>query len=114
MREEALALMGDPSAFVGDHHWARVAEDPQRGIFTSAQAGILAPGKPYQSLKAQVAEAARRAGRDVRDFSADVWTGIRERIKKTSELFGQKHRGSAITGESQSYSDHFEDLLDAK
>ena len=47
-------------------------------------------------------------------MSADIWTGIRETIKNTSELFGQKFRGSAITGDSKSYADHFDDLIRAK
>src|SRR5262245_18300517 len=31
------------------------------------------------------------------------WTGIRETIQKTDELYGMKYRGSAIPGESKSY-----------
>lgn len=111
VREEAQALMGDPNAVVLDRHWARVAEDPASGVYTSAAEGVVEPGKQYQTLKAPIVEAARKAGRDPRDYSADVWTGIRERIKRTSELYGQKYRKGSITGESKSYADQFEDLI---
>ena len=111
VREESMALMGDQSAVVLDRHWARLAEDPIRGIFTAAQEGIIEPGKAYQILKSSVTKTAQEAGRSPRDFSADVWTGIRETIKNKSELFGQKYKGSAIGGESKSYADQFDDLI---
>jgi hypothetical protein len=37
-----------------------------------------------------------------------------EQIKNTNELYGTKFKGSAITGESKSYADQFEDLLGRK
>lgn len=114
VREEAQAMMGDPNAVVLDRHWARLAEDPSRGIFTAAQPGIVEPGKQYLMLKDAVAEAARQRGMDPRNYSANVWTGIREHIKNNSDLFGQKFRGSAITGDSKSYADHFEHLIEDK
>jgi hypothetical protein len=111
VREEAMALMGDPTAVVLDRHWARIAEDPTRGIFTASSEGIVEAGADYEALKTAVSEAATAAKRSPRDYSADVWTGIRETIKKKSELFGQKFKGSAIRGESKSYADQFDDLI---
>ncbi|MSO81054.1 MAG: hypothetical protein EXQ97_05415, partial [Alphaproteobacteria bacterium] len=111
VREEAAALLGDPNAAVFDRHWARLAEDPARGIFTATQEGVITPGKQYGQLKQSVADYAKTTGRSVRDVSADIWTGIRETIKNKSELFGQRYRGSAITGDSKSYADHFEELI---
>ena len=111
VREEALALMGDPTAVVLDRHWARIAEDPSRGIFTASSEGIVEAGADYEALKAAVSKAAEAANRTPRDYSADVWTGIRETIKNKSELFGQKYKGSAIRGESKSYADQFDDLI---
>jgi hypothetical protein len=111
VREEAMALMGDPTAVVLDRHWARIAEDPTRGIFTASSEGIVEAGADYEALKTAVSEAAAAAKRSPRDYSADVWTGIRETIKKKSELFGQKFKGSAIRGESKSYADQFDDLI---
>lgn len=114
VREEAQALMGDPNAVVLDRHWSRLAEDPSRGIFTSGREGVIEPGKQYQTLKAQIVAAAQAAGRNPRDFSADVWTGIRETIKNRGELYGRKFRAGAIQGESKSYADLFEDLIARK
>lgn len=111
VREEAMALMGDPNAVVLDRHWGRLAEDPASGVYTAAQEGVVEPGRQYQLLKNQVAMGAQRAGRSPRDYSADAWTGIRETIKNTSNLFGQPFRGSAITGDSKSYADIFDDLI---
>lgn len=111
VREEALALMGDPTAVVLDRHWARIAEDPSQGVFTASSEGIVEAGADYDALKAAVSKAAAAANRTPRDYSADVWTGIRETIKNKSELFGQKYKGSAIRGESKSYADQFDDLI---
>jgi hypothetical protein len=115
VREEAAALMGDPSAFVGDRHWARLAEKPQAGIFTAAEPGSMgsqAVGeRNYAILKEAVGEYAGTVGRPLRDVSADIWTGVRETIKRTDDLYGQKMKGSAITGESTSYADQFDTLV---
>lgn len=114
VREEALALLGDPNAAVFDRHWARLSEDPSRGIYASSKPGTVNPGKDYEAMKDVVSHAAAAEGRPVRDYSADVWTGIRETIKNKSELFGQKFRGSAILGESKGYADLFSDLIAQK
>ena len=111
IKNEADALLGDPNAVVLDRHWARLAEDPARGIFTDVQEGVLKPGKPYQLIKEQVTRVAKKQGRTPRNFSADVWTGIRETIKNNSELFGTKFRRGSISGDSKSYADHFTDLI---
>lgn len=115
---EAKAMMGDPNVGVYDRHWARIAEKPEANIFTGTQEGVIPRGKtedrPYNRLHRAVSEGAKRSGMNVRDYSANVWTGIRNRIQKTGELFGQKHDASAITGESKSYSDHLDDLVAEK
>lgn len=114
VREEANALMGDPDAAVLDRHWARLPEDPSRGIFTSTEEGVIDAGEDYAALKNEVMKAAQKAGRTTRDYSADVWTGIRERIKNTGELYGNKYQAGAIQGDSKSYSDIFNDLIERK
>lgn len=117
VRSEAQALLGDPNAVVLDRHWARLSEDPARGIYAHPEEGVI-EAKPlkkgqhdYDFMADQVRTAARSAKRDPRDYSADVWTGIRETIKNTDQLFGTPHKGSAITGESKSYADHLDDLI---
>lgn len=114
VREEAQALSGVMDAVVLDRHWARISEDPARGILAAIDEGDISDPRSYQKLKEQVLIAAKKAGRPARDFSADVWTGIRETIRNKSELFGTKYKGSAIAGESMSYADHFEDLIQKK
>lgn len=114
VREEAMALMGDPNAVVLDRHWARLAEDPANGIFTNAREGIVAPGKDYELLKTQVVTGAERAGRSPRDYSADVWTGIRETLRTKAELFGRKFRKGSIQGASKGYADILNDLIAEK
>jgi hypothetical protein len=114
VREEALALLGDPNAAVFDRHWARLSEDPSRGIYAASREGTINPGEDYAAIKDVVGHAAAAEGRPVRDYSADVWTGIRETIKNKHELFGQKFRGSAIRGESKGYADLFSDLIAEK
>jgi hypothetical protein len=111
VNEEARALLGDPNAVVLDRHQVRLTESPRRGIFAGSDEGAFTNDKGYQLVKQQFLEAAKRAGRSARDYSADVWTGIRETIKNTSDLYGTKFRGSAIAGESKSYADHFDHLI---
>ena len=48
MREEALALTGDPNAVVLDRWWARLGEKIKDGIFTASREGVVEAGKQYQ------------------------------------------------------------------
>ena len=119
VREEAMAMSGDPNAVVLDRHWARITEDPSRGIYANATPGVIArycKRDRVNTISAKVMSDECRQGRwhDPRDYSADVWTGIRETIKNTNKLFGTPHKGSAITGESKSYQDIFQELLERR
>ena len=114
VREEAAALMGSPDAVVLDTHWSKIAEAPSRGIYSNTQEGLISAGKDYALLKSSVTEAAKAAGRSPRDYSADVWTGIRETLRNKAELFGQKYKKGSVSGESKSYSDIFDDLISKK
>ena len=40
-----------------------------------------------------------------RDFSANVWTGYRNKAQQEGNVFGQKTAGAGIQGESQSSAD---------
>jgi len=112
--EEGRALMGDPKAVVLDRHQIRVSEDPSRGIFASGQPDIIDP-KRYGLLKGSITDYAKDySTKNANRASADIWTGIRETIKNNSDLFGTKFKGSAITGDSKSYIDHFNDLIKDK
>lgn len=114
---EARAMTGDPDVAVIDRHQVRLTEDPSRGIYAGPEEGVIKGTTPkkgvgdYDFVEQSMRGAAQMRGRDLRDFSADVWTGIRERIKQTGELFGTKYKSSAIAGESKSYADHLQDLI---
>jgi len=112
--EEGRALMGDPNAVVLDRHQIRVSEDPSRGIYASGTADIITPDQ-YDALKnAIVTYTKNHSTKTPNEASADIWTGIRETIKNKSDLFGTKFQGSAVTGDSKSYIDHFNDLIKDK
>jgi hypothetical protein len=114
VREMGQALMGDRNAVVLDRQWAKLAEDPAKGVYTDTTPNTVPSGAPYEVLKTEVTKAAQRAKMDPEAYSANVWEGIRDTIRRTNELYGQKHRGSQIPKESKSYSDTFEDLLQEK
>ena len=119
VRNEAQAMMGDATAVVLDRHWARISESPAKGIFAAVDEGKIGSStkggvSDYQHLKNAVTRVAEAQGRSPRDYSADVWTGIRETIKTKSDLFGQPYKGSAILGDSKSYADVLDDLIKAK
>lgn len=110
---EARALRGDPNAAPIDRHIMRASEVPARGIYAVSNPANFF-GKPYQQLYDQLVVAAQRHDRTVRDFAADLFVGIREHVRKNAELFGTKLRPSSVRGESKSYNDLFEDLLEQK
>ena len=124
VREEGQALFGNPDAVVLDRWHARGAEKPSAGVFTNTSDGTY-PGSikkdtpftaanPYEEHKRVMSEAARANNQAPRDFSADVWTGIREEVKNTGELFGEKFNAGAVQGESKAYADIFSDLVKEK
>ena len=61
----------------------------------------------------EVRDLAKKNNRSGRDFSADVWTGIRDTLARTGELFGIRH-GRRSVGVSKSLADHFDDLINEK
>lgn len=112
------AQAGDPDASVMDRWYTRLAEDPDKGIFTGAVAGQFdSPTKArnrYRELQAVIAEAAKKAGQDANNFSADIWVGMRETAKNTGKLFGQKMKPASAKGPSYGLADIFTDLLESK
>jgi len=121
IRNMAAAMLDDPDAVVLDRYWARIAENPEKGVFTASAEGIVPQptggkglGEQYDLLKDRVIAAAMRAERTPRDYSADVWTGIRETIKNDSELFGVKYKKGSIKGPSMGFADLLEVMLDEK
>jgi hypothetical protein len=102
---------------VYDRHWAKLAEDPARGIYTdtmpnkisgSMKSGVL---EAYPLIDNAVRTAAKRAGVDVARYSAWAWEGIRDTIRQTGELYGQKHKASAIPSGNEGFNEIFEALI---
>jgi hypothetical protein len=111
-----LALMGDPNAVVLDRHMAAVMEDPSKNIFTAAEKGIFPSGKPYADAKDIFIQQAQQANPPLspRDFSANVWTGYRNKAQQEGNAFGQKTSGAGIQGESKSIADTMMDQVKIK
>ena len=117
----ARALIGDPDAIVLDRHFAKVGEKPKAGVFTNAEVNVI-KDKEYDYMFDNITQYTKDANaslpkskhRDARDRSADIWTGIRETIQKTGELFGTKYPGASIPGESKAISSVFEDMIKEK
>ena len=113
------ALLGQARAVI-DRHYAKIAEDPARGIFTGPVANVvessMKTGKveAYPLIENAVRTAAKRAGIPLSDYSAWVWEGIRKTIKDTGQLFGQQHRASAIPDTVTGFNEIFTDLVAKK
>ncbi|MEQ1726747.1 MAG: hypothetical protein ABL982_00085 [Vicinamibacterales bacterium] len=114
------ALLGDEDVAVIDRHYAKVAEDPARGIFTDVKAnrvtGSMQTGKreAYPDIENAVRTASKRAGVPLANYSAWVWEGIRDTIRQTGKLFGQSHRASAIPETTTGFNEIFEELVSKK
>lgn len=118
VRNQAMALMGDPDAGVFDRWWARIAEKPSAGVYTHKIEGQMAPTtqkfNQYEELYEVIKEIAMSRNQPVRTFTADVWTGIRETVKETDKLFGEVYKGSAVQGSSAPFHVQFEELIASK
>lgn len=111
VNQHAAAMMGDPMAVVLDRYWARLGEDPARGIFTWSKEAEIGSPQNYAHMMNVVIEEAVKAGAKPQAFSAEVWTGTREHIKRLNELYGQKLPGGKIPGESYGYADMIDRLV---
>ena len=114
------ALLGDKDVAVIDRHYAKMAEKPEAGVFTSETANkvdtSMASGKreSYPTIENAVRTGARRAGVDLSQYSAWVWEGIRKTIRETGQLFGQTHRASAIPATTTGFNEIFEEIIPLK
>lgn len=105
---------------VYDRHWAKLAEAPERGIYTDSVpnriTGSMISGRieAYPVIENAVRDAAKRNGVDVAKYSAWVWEGIRDTIRKTGKLFWQEHRADAVPETTQGFNEIFEELMREK
>lgn len=114
VRNMGKALMGDPNAMVFDRHWANLSEKPSANIFTGVEKGVFPSGKQYADLEKIVANQAKQFNMTPRDFSANVWTGYRNKAQQEGNVFGQKTAGAGIQGESKSIADTYLSLIKTK
>ena len=89
----------DPNAVILDRRWAWLAEDPKRGIFTAAEPNIIEDVQ-YPLMKNIVTQDALIRGDNPRDYSARIWVGIGEFIKKHGHIYGEK-RGPGRVGSNE-------------
>ena len=98
-----------------DTYWAQISENPNRGIFTNTQFGVIGI-KDYPLLEKEVARVAKErnptAKNPTRKFSAEVWTGIRRKIAETGEFYGRQ-TGKKIQDEGN-YNTVLESLIKEK
>jgi hypothetical protein len=117
VREKTQALTGNPMAMVLDRIHARLTEAPQAGIYAHSQEATMPEGGDRQLVKDAISKQAALEGKNPRQFSADVWAGIREHIKRTGELYGTplaKTQSGTQRSPSKSYNDLFVDLVKQK
>jgi hypothetical protein len=117
VKEKVAALSGDPAAIVLDRIQTRLMEQPSSGIFAMPKEGVSPVGANRDLVKKVITDQAKIAGENPDTFSANVWAGVREHVKKTGELYGTPlkgtQRGTASTA-SKSYDDLFTDFIAKK
>jgi len=110
VRGMAQALTGDPNAMVFDRHWAKLSEKPTAGIYTDVTKNTFPAGKQYDDLEKIVAKTAKKTGLTPAEFSANVWTGYRNKAQTEGKVFGEKV-GAGILSESKGIADIFSDIV---
>jgi hypothetical protein len=94
---------------VMDRRWAKIAKDWPQGIYVAGTKDKVPPGigkaqvSNYALIENAVRTGAPRYGMPVSRFSAIVWEGIGETIKKTGQLFGMTHPAQSIPESSQGF-----------
>lgn len=105
---------------VYDRRYAKLAEDYKRGIYVDATKdkvpGSMGTGtvSPYALIENAVRTGAKRHGMPLGRFSAYVWEGIGDTIKKTGQLYGMKHPAHTIPDASQGFGGIFDAMIAEK
>ena len=113
------ALTGHDVSVI-DRRYAKLAEAPERGIYVDATKdkvpGTMGTTKvsPYALIQNAVIDAARRRNMPVADYSATVWEGIGDTIKRTGQLYGVKHPAHTIPDASLGFGGIFDAMVKEK
>ena len=119
MNDMFHALLGEERAVI-DRRYAKLAEDPSRGIYVAGEDNVVPPVMggtqvtPYALIENAVRTAAERRGMSLSHYSAYVWEGIGNTIKQTGELYGVKHPAHAIPPASQGFPPIFTQMVKEK
>lgn len=130
VRNMAKALYGEKDLAVLDRYWVRAAEKPSntvmkegvevpKEIFASPKEGTMPTdvknrGPRYEHVTRAIDKVAKEYNIPLVEFSAQVWTGMREWIRKHGELFGEKYSKGSIQGPSYSFGKLFDDQVAEK
>lgn len=118
VNDMAHALLGDKNVSVLDRRYAKLGEVPERGIYMSEAKDKIDPSmdvfSPYAKMQNAIKDAAKRHGMTESEFSAIVWEGIGDTIKRTGELYGVKHKAGAIPEMSGGFNPLFTKLVAEK
>lgn len=113
------ALTGEDVG-VYDRRFAKLAEKPEAGVFVDATKDKV-PGSmgttqvsPYALIENAVRDGAARHNMPLKRYSAYVWEGIGDTIKKTGQLYGTKHPAHSIPEASQGFGGIAEDMIAEK
>jgi rubrerythrin len=105
---------------VYDRRFAKLAEDWDKGIFVSPTKDKV-PGtmgtksvSPYAQIENAVRTGAKSHNMPLGRFSAYVWEGIGDTIKRTGELYGMKHPAHTIPTTSQGFAGIFDQMVAEK
>jgi len=113
------ALVGEDIG-VYDRHYAKTAEDWANGVYAETTPnklqGSMVSGDvgSYAMVENAVRDGAKRNNMPLRQYSAYVWEGIRDTIKRTGELFGMKFPAGAIPDEAGGFAKLFNDMIAEK
>ena len=87
---------------VYDRRYAKLAEDWEKGIYAESTKdklqGSMKTGKvsSYALVENALRDGAKRRGMNLSTYTAYVWEGIGETIKKTGKLYGMKQQAHSI------------------
>jgi hypothetical protein len=105
---------------VYDRRYAKLVEDYEKGVYAGPTKdkleGSMLSGKvgPYALIENAMRDAAKRHNMPLGTFTAAVWEGIGETIKRTGNLFGMKQQAHSIPEISRGFPGIFNQMVAEK